>query len=50
MKKLLSLILSLAMLLPGAFALADVADDVEAGQSMTHDALVEKAQIGRAHV
>ncbi len=43
MKKMLSLILSLAMLLSGAFALADVADDVEAGQSMTHDELVEKA-------
>ena len=43
MKKILSLVLSLAILLFGAFALADVADDVEAGQSMTHDELVEKA-------
>ena len=43
MKKILSLVLSLALLLFGAFALADVADDVEAGQSMTHDELVEKA-------
>ena len=43
MKKILSLVLSLALLLSGAFALADVADDVEAGQSMTHDELVEKA-------
>ena len=42
MKKLLSLILALAMLLCAASALADVAADIEAGQGMTHDELVEK--------
>ncbi len=43
MKKILSLVLSLTMLLCAVPAFADVAADVEAGQSMTHDALVEKA-------
>ena len=43
MKKLLSLILALAMLLCAVPALADVADDVAAGEAMTHDELVEKA-------
>lgn len=43
-KKILSLVLSLAMLLCAASALADVAADVEAGQSMTHDELVERAK------
>jgi iron(III) transport system substrate-binding protein len=43
MKKLLSLVLALAMLLCAVPALADVAADVEAGQALTHDELVEKA-------
>ena len=42
MKKLFALLLSLMMLCASA-ALADVAGDVEAGQAMTHDELVEKA-------
>lgn len=44
MKKLLSLALSLALLLCAVDALGDVAADVEAGQSMTHDELVERAK------
>ena len=44
MKKLLSLVLALAMLLCAVPALADVAADVEAGQALTHDELVEKAK------
>ena len=44
MKKILSLVLSLALLLCAASALADVAGDVEAGQVMTHDELVERAK------
>ncbi|MER2178973.1 MAG: hypothetical protein ABS955_15105, partial [Stenotrophomonas maltophilia] len=44
MKKILSLVLTLAVLLCAVPALADVAADVEAGQSMTHDELVEKAK------
>ena len=43
MRRILSLMLSLAILLCAVPALADVAADVEAGQSMTHDELVEKA-------
>lgn len=43
MRKILSLVLSLTILLCAVPALADVAADVEAGQSMTHDELVEKA-------
>ena len=43
MKKLLSLILALAMLLCAVPALADVADDVAAAEGLTHDELVEKA-------
>lgn len=44
MKRILSLILCLTVALCAAPALADVAADVEAGQSMTHDELVEKAK------
>ena len=44
MKKTLSLLLALALLLCAAPAFADVAADVEAGQSMTHDELVARAQ------
>ena len=43
MKKLFALILALALALGCVSALADVAADVEAGQAMTHDQLVEKA-------
>lgn len=43
MRKILSLVLSLTMLLCMAPAFADVAADVEAGQALTHEALVEKA-------
>ena len=43
MKKLLSVILALAIALGAASALADVAADIEAGQGLTHDQLVEKA-------
>ena len=43
MKKLLSLILALAMLLCAVPALADVADTVAAAADLTHDELVEKA-------
>ena len=43
MKKLFALILALALVLGCVSALADVAADVEAGQAMTHDQLVEKA-------
>ena len=42
MKKLFVLVLALAMAF-ASLALADVAADVEAGQAMTHDELVEKA-------
>ncbi len=44
MKKLAALVLALIMALCAVSALADVAADVEAGQSMTHDELVEKAK------
>ena len=44
MKKILALSLALAMLLCAFPALADVAGDVEAGQALTHDELVEKAK------
>lgn len=44
MKKLLSITLTLMLLWCAASALADVAADVEAGQSMAHDALVERAK------
>ena len=43
MKKLLALVLALVMALCAVSALADVAADVEAGQALTHDELVEKA-------
>ena len=44
MKKLLCVVLELMMALCALPALADVAADVEAGQAMTHDQLVEKAK------
>ena len=44
MKKLLCVVLALMMALCALPALADVAADVEAGQAMTHDQLVEKAK------
>ncbi len=44
MKKLAALVLALMMALCSVHALADVAADVEAGQAMTHDELVEKAK------
>ena len=44
MKKLAALILALMIGLCAVNALADVAADVEAGQAMTHDELVEKAK------
>ncbi len=43
MKKILALVLALMMALCAFPALADVAADVEAGQALTHDQLVEKA-------
>ncbi|MBQ9306370.1 MAG: ABC transporter substrate-binding protein [Clostridia bacterium] len=43
MKKLLSLVLALCLALLAIPALADVADDVAAGEALTHDELVEKA-------
>ena len=43
MKKILSLIIALMMALCCVSALADVAEDVAAGEGMTHDELVEKA-------
>ncbi|MBR1685800.1 MAG: ABC transporter substrate-binding protein [Clostridia bacterium] len=43
MKKLLSLVLALCLALLAISALADVADDVAAGEALTHDELVEKA-------
>ena len=43
MKKLLAAVLALMMALCSFSALADVAADVEAGQAMSHDELVEKA-------
>ena len=44
MKKLAALVLALIMALCALPALADVAADVEAGQALTHDELVEKAK------
>ena len=44
MKKMLSVLLALSLLLMAVPAFADVAADVEAGQAMTHDELVEKAK------
>ena len=44
MKKILCLVLSLMLLVCASSALADVAADVEAGQSMTHEQLVEMAK------
>lgn len=44
MKKFLALLLAACLLLAAVPALADVAADVEAGQAMTHDELVEKAK------
>jgi len=43
MKKLLALMLVLALAVMAVPALADVADDVAAGAALTHDELVEKA-------
>ena len=43
-KKFLSLALALSMLMCTVPAYADVAEDVEAGEAMTHEELVEKAQ------
>ncbi len=44
MKKLAALVLALIMALCALPALADVAADVDAGQALTHDELVEKAK------
>ena len=44
MKKFAALVLALIMALCAVHALADVAADVEAGQALTHDQLVEKAK------
>ncbi len=44
MKKFLSLLLALTLALCSAGAMADIAADIEAGQAMTHDELVEKAK------
>ena len=44
MKKILCVALALMLALCALPALADVAADVEAGQAMTHDELVEKAK------
>ena len=44
MKKFLCVVLALMLALCALPALADVAADVEAGQAMTHDELVEKAK------
>ena len=44
MKKMLSVLLALSLLLMAVPAFADVAADVEAGQALTHDELVEKAK------
>lgn len=44
MKKMLSVLLTLSLLLMAVPAFADVAADVEAGQALTHDELVEKAK------
>ena len=43
-KKFLSLALALSMLMCTVPACADVAEDVEASEAMTHEELVEKAQ------
>ena len=45
MKKMLSVLLALSLLLMAVPAFADVAADVEAGQALTHDELVEKAKV-----
>ena len=44
MKKMLSVLLALSLVLMAVPAFADVAADVEAGQALTHDELVEKAK------
>ena len=44
MKKMLSVLLALSLLLMAVPAFSDVAADVEAGQALTHDELVEKAK------
>ena len=44
MKRGLAILLTLMMALGAAFASADVAADIAAGQGMTHEELVEKAQ------
>ncbi|MBR3738967.1 MAG: substrate-binding domain-containing protein [Clostridia bacterium] len=44
MKKLTAILLALIMALCAVHALADVAADVEVGQTLTHDELVEKAK------
>ena len=43
MKKMIALFLAVLMALCSVSAMADVAGDVEAGQALTHDELVEKA-------
>ena len=43
MKKLLALVMALCMLLSAIPALADVAEVVAEGETLTHDELVEKA-------
>ena len=43
MKKCFSLLMALLMILCCVHAMADIAADVEAGQAMSHDELVEKA-------
>ncbi len=43
MKKLMSVLLALMLCLGAVSALADTAAEIEAGQAMTHDQLVEKA-------
>ena len=44
MKKLLSILICCCMFFSVLPAFADVADDIEAGEAMTHDELVAKAQ------
>ena len=44
MKKMLSVLLALSLVLMAVPAFADVAADVKAGQALTHDELVEKAK------
>ena len=44
MKKIFALLIALCMLFSAAAAMADIADDVAAGQAMSHDELVAAAQ------